>query len=63
MAYHVEIDETLVLAFLCHPDRGLAEADVDTLLGFLEGLAQTGEVLRNDPSRRCSPGSPHFEVT
>ncbi len=63
MAYHVEIDEALVLAYLRHPDRGLADTDVDTLLGFLEGLAQTGEPYRNDPSRRCSPGSAHFEVT
>jgi hypothetical protein len=63
MAYHVEIDEALVLAYLCHPDRGLAEADIDLLLNFLEGLAHTGEMFRNDPSRRCPPGSVHFEVT
>jgi hypothetical protein len=63
MAYHVELDQALVLAYLDHPDRGLTEADVDNLLGFLEGLAHTGEVYRNDPSRRCSPGSAHFEVT
>ncbi len=63
MAYHVEIDETLVLAYLCHPDRGLAEEDIQTLLGVLEGLAHTGEVYRNDPSRRCPPGSTHFEIT
>jgi hypothetical protein len=62
MAYHVEIEEAVVLAYLCHPDRGLAEADVDTLLGFLEGLAHTGETYRNDLSRRCTPGSPNFEV-
>jgi hypothetical protein len=63
MAYHVEIDEGLVLAYLSHPDRGLVDADVDTLLAFLEDLAHTGEVYRNDPSRRCAPGSTHFEVT
>jgi hypothetical protein len=63
MAYHVEIDEALVLAYLRSPERGLAEADVDVLLDFLEGLARTGEAYRNEPSRRCSPGSTHFEVT
>jgi hypothetical protein len=63
MAYHIEIDEVLVLAYLGHEDRGLAEVDIDTLLGFLEGLAHTGDVYRNDPSRRCPPGSAHFEVT
>jgi hypothetical protein len=52
----------LVLAYLGHVDRGLTEADVDALLAFLEGLAHTGEGYRNDPSRRHSPGSPHFEV-
>ena len=35
MAYHIEIDEALVLAYLCRPDRGLADADIDILLGFL----------------------------
>jgi hypothetical protein len=39
MAYHVEIDEALVLAYLCQPDRGLTEGELGTLLGFLEGLA------------------------
>jgi hypothetical protein len=62
MPYHIEIDEALVLAYLCHEDRGLADADIGTLLNFLEGLAHTGEVYRNDPSRRCPPGSTHFEV-
>ena len=63
MAYDVEIDESLVFAYLCHPERGLAEAGIDTLLDFLEGLAVTGDVYRNDPSRRCSPSSTHFEGT
>src|SRR5262245_9709997 len=63
MAYHVEIDEALVLSYLSHPDRGLARTDVDALLDFLDGLATTGAVYREDPSRRCSPGSAHFEVT
>jgi len=63
MAYHVEIDEALVLAYLCHPQRHLAEADIGKLLDFLEGLAHTGEVYVRDPSRRCSPGSTHFELT
>jgi hypothetical protein len=62
MAFHVEADEALVIAYLCHPDRGLAEADTDALLGFLEGLAHTGGEYRNDQSRRL-PGSTHFEVT
>lgn len=62
MPYHVEIDEAVVLNYLRDPDRGLAEADIDTLLDFLEGLAHTGEVYRNEPSRRLSPGSPNFEV-
>lgn len=63
MAYHVEIDEALVLAYLSHPDRNLALSDIDSLLGFLEGLAHTGEAYRNEASRRCLPGSTHFEVT
>jgi hypothetical protein len=63
MAYHVEIDEALVLAYLQDPGRGLGGADVDKLIDFLEGLAHTGEVYRRDPARRLSPGSPHFEVT
>jgi hypothetical protein len=49
MAYHIEIDEALVLNYLCDPDRGLDEADVDTLLRFLEGLSDTGEAYHNDP--------------
>ena len=60
MAYYVEIDEVLVLAYLRHEDRGLTEGDIDILLRFLEGLADTGEAFRADPSRRCSPS--HFEV-
>jgi hypothetical protein len=63
MAYYVEIDEALVLDYLRHPDRCLANSDVVKLLGFLEGLAHAGDEYRNDLSRRCSPGSPHFEVT
>jgi hypothetical protein len=63
MAYHVEIDQALVLDYLCHLDRGLAEADVQRLLDVLEGFADTGEVYRNDPSRRRPPGSTQFEVT
>jgi hypothetical protein len=63
MAYHIEIDEALVLAYLSHPDPGLTEEDRDTLLRFLEELGQTGDVLRSDASRRCSPDSSHFEVT
>ena len=63
MAYDVEIDEALVLAYLSDLDRGLTQADIGTLLGFLEGLASTGEVYRQDQSRRCAPGSPNFEVT
>jgi hypothetical protein len=62
MAYHVEIDETLVLAYLCHPDRGLAGGDIDTLLDFLEGLAHTGDRYRNDPAFRCSPGSQNLQI-
>jgi hypothetical protein len=62
MGYFIELDESLVMAYLRHPARGLADADVDHLLGFLEGLAHTGEVYRNEPDRRCSPGSTHFEV-
>jgi hypothetical protein len=63
MAYSVEIEDAVVLAYLSHPDRGLAEADVNTLLDFLEELSHTGDIYRNDLSRRCPPGSPHFEVT
>jgi len=62
VAYHIEIDEALVLAYLRHSDRGLTDGDVDTLLRFLEGLAHTGEAYRNDPSRRLQPDSPHFGV-
>jgi hypothetical protein len=63
MEYHVQIDEALVLAYLCHPDRGLTPVDIDKLLGFLEELAQTGEVYRSDLSRRRPPDSYDFEVT
>ena len=63
MAFHIDIDEALVLAYLCHPDRDLTEADVKVLRGFLEELADTGEAFRNDRSRRSSPGSSHFEVS
>lgn len=62
MEYHVEIEEALVLSYLSHPDRGLSEDDLDTLLGFLEGLAQTGEAYRKDASRRRPPDSYDFEV-
>ena len=61
MAYHVDIDEAVVLAYLRRKDRSLTEGDIDILLRFLEGLATTGEALRAEPTRRCSPG--HFEVT
>jgi hypothetical protein len=61
--YHVQIDEALVLSYLCHPDRGLAPTDLDKLLDFLEGLAQTGEAYRSDLSRRRPPDSYDFEVT
>jgi hypothetical protein len=63
VAYQVEIDETVVLAYLSHPDRGLTPHDLDKLLRFLEDLATTGEQFRADETRRCSPGSSHFEVT
>jgi hypothetical protein len=62
MAYHVEIDETLVLAYLGHTDRGLTEGDLDLLLDFLEGLAHTGDGYRNDPAFRCSPGSQNLQI-
>jgi hypothetical protein len=63
MEYHVQIEEALVLSYLSHPDRGLSEADLDTVLGLLEGLPQTGEAYRNDLSRRRPPDSYDFEVT
>ncbi len=63
MAFHIEIDESLVMDYLCHSERGLADADVSKLLDFLEELANTGEAYRIDVSRRCPPGSTHFEVT
>jgi hypothetical protein len=60
MAFHVEIDERLVLAYLCHPDRRLAERDLNKLLSFLEELAETGEAYRSDPSRRYPQGPRSF---
>jgi hypothetical protein len=63
VAYDIEIDEALVLDYLRNPEHGLAEADVDGLLDFLEGLAHTGEAYRMDPTRRCSPNSANFKVT
>src|SRR5436190_16995827 len=63
MAFRVEIDETHVLTYLCHPDRGLTDQDVTKLLDFLEDLAHTGEAYRSDVSRRCTRGSTHFGVT
>ncbi|SRR6266511_558168 len=63
MAYHVEIDEIFVLDYLGAQERGLSIEDLDVLLGFLEDLSVTGESFCKDPSRRCGPGSSHFEVT
>ncbi len=64
MAYHIEIDEGRpVLAYLLDAGRGLSEADLDSILDFLEGLAETGDAYRNDLSRRTPPDSYHFEVT
>ena len=63
MAYHMEIDEVLVLDYLCHADRGLSETDLNAMLDFLEDVGRHGDVYRNDPSRRCAAGSPHFEAT
>jgi hypothetical protein len=63
MPYHVEI-ESRVLDYLGDPDRDLSVEDIDKLLDFLEtpsGLAGVSDEFRNDPSRRCAPGSPHFE--
>jgi hypothetical protein len=63
MAYDVEIDERLVLAYLLDPERNLTEEDIVKVLSFLEtDLGQTGDAYRNEPERRCSPGSPNFEV-
>lgn len=62
MPYHIEIDEALVLDYLSNQDRNLTDKDIGILLGVLEGLAHTGNIYRNDPAHRCSPGSQHFEV-
>ena len=50
MAFHVEIEETLVLAYLFHPDRSLTDSDISKLINFLEDLAHTGETY----SYRCN---------
>jgi hypothetical protein len=65
MAYHVEIDEGRpALAYLLDPDRNLSGQDTETILNFLEReLGQTGDVYRNEPDRRCPPGSPNIEIT
>ena len=62
MAYYVHIEEVLVLDYLGDPDRDLSIKDIDKLLDFIEGLAETGDAYRNDPSLRCPPGSSHFDV-
>jgi hypothetical protein len=62
MAYHIEVDEALVVAYLCHPDRSLAEPDVDKFLNFLDGLAHTGDSYGGNPDLRLRPGSADCEV-
>lgn len=63
MAYHVEIDEALVHAYLLDPGRNLSQSDIETLLNFLEvELGRDGDFYRNEPERRCSLGSSNFAV-
>jgi len=62
MAYHLQIDENRVLDYLADPVHDLSIEDIDKLIALLEGLAETGDFYRNDPSRRCPPGSTHFDA-
>jgi hypothetical protein len=62
MAYHVEIDEVLVLGYLRHQDRHLTDADVDRLLDFLGQLADTGDLYRSNPSYRHPSGAPLLDI-
>ena len=62
MPFHVAIDEALVLDYLADPDRNLSDDDIETLMGFIEGLADTGDRYRNEPERRRPRGSSYFEV-
>ena len=61
MAFHVELDESRVLDYLGDPQRALSVEDIDKLLDFLESPSGIAG-FRDDPSYRCAPGSPHYEV-
>jgi len=63
MAYHVEINQSLVLNYLFGDYLDFSEGDIGRILRFLEvEVGQTGDRYAGDATRRIASGSPHFLV-
>lgn len=62
MPFFIEVDESIVLAYLQDEGRGFTDQDFGVVMTFLDGLAHTGSTYCNDPSYRYRAGSAALEV-